>query len=108
MSTFYLISVWLHIICVSFWIGGMLFLPLILLPGIKNNPGRTDLMLATGLKFRFYGQIALGILFVTGILNMYLRGIHVSLDFFIQTRYGNLVVVKVLLFLSIIFNACVN
>ena len=102
MSTFYLISVWLHIICVSFWIGGMLFLPLILLPGIKNNPGRTDLMLATGLKFRFYGQIALGILFVTGILNMYLRGIHVSLDFFIQTRYGNLVVVKVLLFLSII------
>lgn len=102
MNTFYLISVWLHIICVSFWIGGMLFLPLILLPGIKNNAERSELMLATGLKFRFYGQIALGILLITGFLNIYLRGIHVSFDFFIQSRYGNLVIVKCILLLSII------
>jgi len=54
MSPSYYISVWLHIIGAAFWIGGMLFLPLVLLPGIKDHPDRKKLLLATGLKFRFY------------------------------------------------------
>jgi uncharacterized membrane protein len=53
MNTWYYISVWLHIVGAAFWIGGMLFLPLVLLPGIKNNPDRQNLLMATGLKFRF-------------------------------------------------------
>jgi putative copper export protein len=44
----------------------------------------------------------LALLFVTGILNIYLRGINVSLEFLIETRYGNLVIAKFVLFLSII------
>jgi putative copper export protein len=102
MSTWYYICVWLHVIGVSFWIGGMLFLPLVLLPGIKSNADRANLLLATGLKFRFYGNIVLALLFVTGISNIFLRGIHVSLKFFIESRYGNLVIAKFVLFLSII------
>ena len=102
MSTWYYICVWLHVIGVSFWIGGMLFLPLVLLPGIKNNADRANLLLATGLKFRFYGYIVLALLFVTGILNIYLRGINVSFNFFVESRYGNLVIAKFVLFLSIL------
>lgn len=102
MNTLYHVCVWLHIIGVSFWIGGMLFLPLVLLPGIKNYPDRSQLLLATGLKFRFYGYIVLALLLVTGILNVYLRGIHLSLKFFTDSRYGNLVIAKFILFLSII------
>ena len=54
--------------------------------------------MATGLKFRFYGYIVLVIMFVTGLLNIYLRGISFSLDFFIMTRYGQLVELKIILF----------
>ena len=98
MNTWYYISVWLHIVAAAFWIGGMLFLPLVLLPGIKNNPDRRNLLMATGLKFRFYGYIVLAIMFITGLLNIYLRGISFSLDFFIKTRYGQLVELKIILF----------
>ena len=54
--------------------------------------------MATGLKFRFYGYIVLAIMFITGLLNIYLRGISFSLDFFIKTRYGQLVELKIILF----------
>jgi len=98
MNSWYYISVWLHIVGASFWIGGMLFLPFVLLPGIKNNPDRKNLLMATGLKFRFYGYIVLAILFITGLLNIYLRGLSFSFNFFIMTRYGQLVELKIILF----------
>ena len=102
MNTWYHISVWLHIIGVSFWIGGMLFLPLVLLPGIKNHPDRSNVLMATGLKFRFYGYIILALLIITGFANMYLRGIDVSWKFLVISRYGKLVILKIILFLLII------
>lgn len=102
MNTWYHISVWLHIIGVSFWIGGMLFLPLVLLPAIRNHPGRKDLLMTTGLTFRFYGYLVLALLLATGILNIYLRGIDLSWKFMVISRYGKLVILKLILFLSII------
>jgi len=102
MSPSYYISVWLHIIGVAFWIGGMLFLPLVLLPGIKDHPDRKKLLLATGLKFRFYGYIVLAMLFITGLLNIYYRGISFSLQFFFESKYGSLVSLKILLFITMI------
>lgn len=98
MGTGYYISVWLHIIGAAFWIGGMLFLPLVLLPGIKESPDRRNLLMATGLKFRFYGYIVMGMMFITGLLNIYLRGIDFSLKFFILSSYGQLVTYKIVLF----------
>ena len=102
MNTWYHISVWLHVIGVSFWIGSMLFLPLVLLPGIKDHPDRANLLLSTGLKFRFYGYFFLSLLLITGLLNIYLRGINISQEFFLESRYGNLVIVKFILFLLIL------
>jgi putative copper resistance protein D len=108
MNSFYYISVWLHIVCAAFWIGGMLFLPLVFLPGIKNNPERSHLLMITGLKFRFYGYIVLSILLLTGILNMYFRGINFSWEFFTSGRYGKLVIVKVVLFLIILLVSIIH
>ena len=102
MNAGYYISVWLHIIGAAFWIGGMLFLPLVLLPGIKDHPDRKALLMATGLKFRFYGYIVLAMMLVTGLLNIYFRGISFSWKFFTETRYGTLVSFKILLFLTMI------
>ena len=47
----YIITLFLHILAASFWIGGMLFLPLVLLPGIKDKPDRVELLYKTGIKF---------------------------------------------------------
>ena len=102
MNTLYHISVWLHIIGVSFWIGGMLFLPMVLLPAIKNHPDRRNLLMQTGLKFRFFGYIILALLLVTGISNMFLRGVDVSWKFIFESRYGHLVITKLILFLSML------
>ena len=102
MNTLYHLSVWLHIIGVSFWIGGMLFLPLVLLPAIKNHPDRSNLLMTTGLKFRFFGYIVMALLLITGISNAYLRGIDLSWKFLIISRYGKLLITKLILFLTIL------
>lgn len=103
MYSLYHIIVWLHILGASFWIGGMLFLPLVLLPAIKNNATRSKLLFETGIRFRFYGYIVLAIMFVTGLLNMKLKGAQFSWKFFNGTHYGELVSVKIILFFSLVF-----
>ncbi len=100
--TVYHFSVFLHIICAAFWIGGMLFLPLVVLPAIKNNPLRIPILYATGLKFRFYGWITVALLFVTGLANMHLRCASWTIDFFLHTQYGRLALFKLLLFAGIL------
>lgn len=98
----YFISVFLHVIFAAFWIGGMLFLPLILLPSIKNNPERIHLLFHTGIKFRFYGWIALIGLIITGITNMFLKGIPFNLEFLIKNQYGKLLGLKLLFFFTML------
>lgn len=98
MSTVYLISVYIHVICAAFWIGGMLFIPLVLVPGIKNQPNRVLLLHKTGIKFRFYGWLSVIILIITGISNIYFRGLPFTIDFFINTSYGKLLSIKLSLF----------
>jgi len=53
MTTYYLISVFVHVICAAFWIGGMLFIPLVLVPGIKQQPNRVLLVNKTGINSGF-------------------------------------------------------
>lgn len=108
MLVSYYLSVWLHIICAAFWIGGMLVLPLVMIPAIKNNPEKRQVMMVTGLKFRFYGYIVFALLLITGITNMYFRGIHFSWEFFTTARYGRLVVLKVILFVVMMLAALIH
>ena len=96
MKIFYLISVYMHILCASLWAGGMLFLVLVLLPAIKNHPERRMLLFNVGIKFRLAGWIALIILLATGLFNMHYRGIgFASLN---DSSYNRLFLYKLLLF----------
>lgn len=108
MGTGYFISVFLHIIMAAFWIGGMLFLPLVILPGIKNHPDRVALLYKTGITFRFYGWIALGTLLITGLINAYLRGMPFTWAYFTSSNYGRLVGYKLLLFVAILLVSAVH
>jgi putative copper resistance protein D len=98
MAIVYFISVFIHVICAAFWIGGMLFIPLVLVPGIKEQPNRVLLLYKTGIKFRFYGWLAVILLFLTGFLNMYFRGLPFTIEFFTTSNYGKLLTIKLFLF----------
>lgn len=98
MATAYVISVFLHIVFAAFWIGGMLFLPLVLLPTIINANNRVSLLHKTGIKFRFYGWIALIGLLVTGVYNIYAKGLPFSWEFLSENSYGQLLGIKLIVF----------
>ncbi len=102
MSIWYFLSVWLHVILAAFWIGGMLFLPLVILPGIRNHPDRIRILYDTGIRFRFFGWIVLAGLLVTGLLNARLRGFTLNADFFSVSNYGRLVAWKIGIFTLIL------
>lgn len=77
MRLWYLLSVWLHILSASVWIGGMVFIGLVLVPVIRGaefDSVRTSLMYRTGLRLRWMGWIAFVFLVLTGVWNIGARG----------------------------------
>jgi len=108
MNSWYYFSVFLHIVAGAFWIGGMLFLPLVLLPGIKNHPDRRNLLMVTGLKFRFYGYVMLILILLTGLLNLHFREVPFTWNFFTQSHWGRLVSLKIILFISLILISSIH
>jgi copper resistance protein D len=66
----------LHLLAAITWIGGMLFIALVLVPVVRRlgDPAlRTRLVHEAGLRFRTVGWIALGLLLGTGLLNLWYR-----------------------------------
>jgi len=73
MRTLSLALRWVHVLAAVTWLGGMLFLALVLVPATRRleNPGvRAQLMHLTGVRFRTVGWIALALLVATGIGNL--------------------------------------
>ncbi len=78
MYTFYLFSVWLHILAVAVWIGGMVFLALVLVPVIRRPEHRSAaavLIHQTGVRFRGVGWACIGLVLLSGLFNLGFRGI---------------------------------
>lgn len=78
MHLFYLFSVWLHILAAAVWIGGMVFLSLVLIPAlrrIEHRPTASWLMHVAGVRFRWVGWVCLFLLLVTGTINLAYRGV---------------------------------
>lgn len=81
MRTLYLVSVWLHIVAAVAWVGGMLFLVVVLVPLLRTPAMRNQapaLFHAVGTRFRPVGWIALVMLVVTGVFNVTMRGYSVG------------------------------
>lgn len=70
---FWMILIWIHILAAMFWIGGMLFFSLVLIPSLQGvpPPERADLMGRVGMRYRRAGWISLALLLVTGLLQLY-------------------------------------
>jgi uncharacterized membrane protein len=69
---------WVHVLSAITWIGGMLFIALVLVPtarALDDATLRRRLIQESGYRFRTIGWIALAILVVTGLLNLWFQPI---------------------------------
>lgn len=114
MHTWYLFSVWLHILAAAIWTGGMVFLGLVLVPVIRGRDFaqiRSTLLYRTGIRFRMAGWITLGILVVTGIFNVGFRGFnwgHLIDGTLWQGGWGHILVCKVSLVTLVLLVSAVH
>ncbi len=97
----YLVSVTLHVLAALFWLGGMIFLAVVGAPVLRlvePRQLRAQLFDALGRRFRTSGWIAVGVLVVTGILNLHYRGFLswrvLGAEAFWRTRFGTALAVK--------------
>lgn len=109
----YLLSVWVHILAATVWIGGMLFLVLVVVPWLRKG-GRTNAAIflrETGERFRNVGWTCFGLLLVTGTFNLWVRGVRLS-DFaraeWLQSPFGKTVVVKLSAFVVVLVVSAIH
>lgn len=102
MKGLYLTSVWLHIIAATVWVGGMMFLVFVLMPVVRKERPREAAALTrlVGRRFQRVGWAALGLLVLTGVGNLALRGIgwsDVLQPRFWQSSFGHVLGMKLVL-----------
>ncbi len=80
MQSLYLFSVFLHLLLVALWLGGMLFLVLVVLPWLRRQTPQSSaqVMSEVGLKFSKIVWVGFGLFLVTGLLNAWFRGVELG------------------------------
>ncbi len=73
--------IWLHLVAAVSWIGGMIFLSVVLVPVLKREPfasQKTLFFLAMARRFRVVVWGVIAVLFFTGPLLLHQRGIPIG------------------------------
>lgn len=99
MNFFDPLVIWIHLVFTSIWVGGSVFLGLVLAPLLKktipNLNERISFMVIVGRRFNYLGGSSLIILVITGIYNArYFFG-QPSLLF--ESTYGYILLAKIFL-----------
>ena len=89
---------WVHLTCASIWVGGSLFLGIVLAPmlgTIAESPAdRLTFMLRIGRRFNRIALPAFIILIITGIYNS--RALLLQPDVLIDSEYGVILLIKII------------
>lgn len=107
MRTVYVAAVWLHILAATVWVGGMLFLVLVVAPWLRSG-GRAHAVVVlreAGRRFRLVGWVCFAILLVTGAHALWMRGVRLTslIDTaWLGSSFGLLVLLKLGLFAVIV------
>jgi uncharacterized membrane protein len=109
----YQLSVYLHILGAVVWVGGMLFLALVLVPALRPLPPaeRAALVGAVGRRFRAVGWACIALLVVTGLVNAAYRGVTLETFFssaFLASAFGRTLWVKLALVLAMIVLSAIH
>jgi uncharacterized membrane protein len=107
MFTLYLLSVWLHVMAATIWIGGLFFLMLVVVPWLRSGssaePAR--LLRETAGRFRTVAWACFAVLLVTGTFNLWMRGVRpdnlLNADW-LTSPFGSVVVAKLVVFLVLV------
>ncbi len=78
MPPLYYVSVTLHVLAALLWLGGMFFLAAVGAPVLRHvEPPelRAELFRVLGEQFRRVGWVAIAVLLITGVGNLYFRGL---------------------------------
>jgi copper resistance protein D len=104
MSLVDALIMWAHLIAASIWVGGSIFIGIVLAPLLKtisdSIAGRLSIMIRVGRKFNKIGVPSLIVLIATGIYN--------SVEFIVKpqlilsTNYGIVLLVKIMLVIILI------
>lgn len=89
---------WVHLTCASIWVGGSLFLGIVLAPmlgTIAESPtDRLTIMLRIGRRFNRIALPAFIILIITGIYNS--RAFLLQPDLVLDSEYGVVLLIKII------------
>lgn len=95
---------WAHLVAASIWVGGSIFIGIVLAPLLKtfsdSVEGRLSIMIRVGRRFNKIGVPSLIILIITGIYNS--AGIIAKPSMILDTNYGIVLLIKILLVISLI------
>lgn len=104
MNIFDPVIVWIHLLFSSIWVGGAVFLGLVLAPFLKKTipdaNQRVSFMVTVGRRFNYLGGSSLIILVITGIYNA--RTFFSQPNLFLESNYGYILLTKIIL-VSIMF-----
>ncbi len=108
MRGVYLLSVWLHIMAAIVWVGGTIFLVVVLVPAIRRPEFggiASALIRFTALRFRWVGWVCFCIFVLTGVVNLLARGIglrELRETIFWQGSFGRTLAIKLILVAAIL------
>lgn len=107
MHTLYFISVALHILAATIWIGGIAFLVLVVVPWLRSGSrvAAGAFLRETGLRFRNVGWTCFGVLIVTGTFNLWYRGVrpwHFIDPAWLRSSFGSAIALKLAVFAAVL------
>jgi putative copper export protein len=104
------IITWAHLVSASIWVGGGIFLGIVLTPLLKRMSfsieERLELMIKTGRRFNKIALPSLAILIITGIYNSHL--VFQSPEILFSSSYGAFLITKVILVIALIVTFVVH
>jgi len=104
MPIFDALLMWAHLVSASIWVGGSIFIGVVLAPLLKtiseSVEERVAIMIRVGRKFNKIAIPSLAILIATGLYNS--SGILSKPQFLLSTNYGIILVIKIILVISLL------
>jgi putative copper export protein len=98
------ILMWAHLVSASIWVGGSIFIGIVLAPLLKTISDsveeRVAIMIRVGRKFNKIAIPSLAILIATGLYNS--SNILSKPEFLLSTNYGIILVIKIILVISLL------
>lgn len=101
---------WIHLISAAIWVGGSLFIGVVISPVLKTMSysleDRLQFMIKVGKKFNKIAIPSLALLIITGLYNSQL--ILSKPENLISTSYGNFLIIKIILVIALIITFAIH